>query len=403
MKDGPSPTDRRAYRLVARREFVERARDRSFLISTSITLLILVGFIVGNAVFNKGTAFDLGLVGPASSSPGHDVVAAGRAQGVRVTLHQFASASSANGALEKGTIEAALIDGVQIEVKAQPPDQLVGLIQAAAQAERARGALKQAGLSPDEIDQVLAPPPLPVRSLSPVDPHRSANSTVAFVGVLLLYGQLFGFGFAVASGVVEEKASRVVELLLATIRPSELLRGKILGIGALGLAQLLFIGTVGLVVAKAAGTLEFPAGALGTAGLVVLWFVLGFAFYSSLFAVAGALVPRQEELQNTLTPLSLVILGSFFVSITALDNPASGLARVASLLPPSAPLVMPPRLILGRASLWEAGLAVAISLAATAALIPFAARLYSGAVLRTRRVKIREAWRRAARSRVVDG
>jgi ABC-2 type transport system permease protein len=95
--------------------------------------------------------------------------------------------------------------------------------------------------------------------------HREAAS-VAFVGVLVLYGQLFAYGYWVASGVVEEKSSRVVEVLLATVRPSHLLRGKIFGIGLLGLAQLLLIGVVGFVTAKAVGTLDFPSEAIATLG-----------------------------------------------------------------------------------------------------------------------------------------
>ena len=83
------------------------------------------------------------------------------------------------------------------------------------------------------------------------------SATVAFVGVLLLYGQLFAYGYWVAAGVVEEKSSRVVEVLLATLRPSHLLRGKILGIGVLGLLQLLLIGLVGLFASNAVGSLEF--------------------------------------------------------------------------------------------------------------------------------------------------
>ena len=169
-----------------------------------------------------------------------------------------------------------------------------------------------------------------------MDSRSRETATVVFVGVLLLYGQLFAYGYWVAAGVVEEKSSRVVEVLLATVRPSHLLRGKILGIGLLGLGQLLLIGLVGLFASAAVGTLEFPSGAFATIGLVLGWFVLGFFFYASLFAVAGSIVTRQEDPDDNDAAHDL-ILGSFFIGLSATSNPDSTLAIVASLLPFSSP------------------------------------------------------------------
>jgi len=211
--------------------------------------------------------------------------------------------------------------------------------------------------------------------------------------VLALYGQLFAYGYWVAAGVVEEKSSRVVEVLLSTIRPSQLLRGKILGIGTLGLCQLLLIAAVGLAAARLAGILRFPVGAAAAIGWVLFWFVLGFFFYSTLFAVAGSIVSRQEDLQATMTPLSLLIIAAFVIGITALGSPDSTLALVASLLPPTAPLAMPSRIVLGQAPLWQPIASAIVSVGTTVALVPFAVRMYSRAVLRTGRVKIRELLR----------
>jgi len=101
---------------------------------------------------------------------------------------------------------------------------------------------------------------------------------------------------------VEEKSTRVVEVLLAAVRPVQMLAGKIIGIGLVGLFQLAIIGVIGLAAAVASNTISFPPDAAGTIGSVRLWFLLGYAFYSSLFAVAGAIVSCQEGLQNTATP-----------------------------------------------------------------------------------------------------
>jgi ABC-2 type transport system permease protein len=389
---------RRAVRLVSRREFVERIRDRGFQISTGISLLILVGLIVANSLTKPGATYALATQSSSDviRSVGNEVSSAGAAQGVHVGISSVDSRAQAERLLRNGTIDAAIVEGdsgPEILVKSSAPDQLVGLVQVVARTALARAALAREGVAPSRLDAALNHRPLPVRSLEPPDPHAKSNSAVAFVGVLLLYGQLFGYGFWVATGVVEEKSSRVVELLLSAIRPSELLTGKILGIGLLGLLQLTLMATIALFVSNAVGLLTFPAGALGAAGLVIVWFAIGFAFYSTLFAVAGSLVSRQEDLQNTMTPISLVILASFFVSIGALSSPDAPLVKLASFLPPSAPLAMPPRLILGSATPAQAVLSAAISIAATVAMISVASRIYASAILRTGRVGLREVWR----------
>ncbi len=384
---------RRMWPIVARREFVERARDRGFQVSTAITLLLLVGVIVVSAAFNRPTSFDLVVVGAGSEVLGGEVRVAADALGFEVKVLALPDRAEAERAVDAGDADAALVNGDAIVVRDEPPEQLVGLIQAVSLRERSRQALVAAGLSDDQVDAALLQRPLPVEALEPVDARRSESATVAFVGVLLLYGQLFAYGYWVAAGVVEEKSSRVVEVLLATLRPSHLLRGKILGIGLLGLLQLLLIGLVALFASNAVGSLEFPSGAIATIGVVLVWFVLGFFFYAGLFAVAGSIVTRQEDLQTTMTPLTILIIASFIIGLSATGDPDSTLAVVASLLPFSSPLVMPTRIVLGDAAPWEVVASLAISVVSTAALIPIATKIYSRALLRPGRVRIRQVLR----------
>jgi ABC-2 type transport system permease protein len=384
---------RRMWPIVARREFVERARDRGFQVSTAITLLLLVGVIVVSAAFNRPTSFDLVVVGAGSEVLGGEVRVAADALGFEVKVLALPDRAEAERAVDAGDADAALVNGEAIVVRDEPPEQLVGLIQAISLRERSRQALVAAGLTDDQVDAALLQRPLPVEALEPVDARRSESATVAFVGVLLLYGQLFAYGYWVAAGVVEEKSSRVVEVLLATLRPSQLLRGKILGIGLLGLLQLLLIGLVALFASNAVGSLEFPSGAIATIGVVLVWFVLGFFFYAGLFAVAGSIVSRQEDLQTTMTPLTILIIASFIIGLSATGDPDSTLAVVASLLPFSSPLVMPTRIVLGDAAPWEVVASLAISVVSTAALIPIATKVYSRALLRPGRVRIRQVLR----------
>jgi ABC-2 type transport system permease protein len=394
----PRETDRGAWRLVARRDFWVRLRDKGFLISTAITLAVFTVFILLRAFGGDGTpTYDLGLMGEGSQRLGALAVRAAPSQGAAIHTQVVRDRAAAERGLADGSLDAVLVDGERLLVEEEAPGPLEASVRTAIVADRIGAALTEAGLSEADVTRVLDPTPVPVDALTPVDPERESNSTVAFVAVLLLYGQLFGYGVWVATGVIEEKSSRVVEILLSTIRARQLLAGKIAGIGALGLLQLLGIATYGIVLASVTGALEVPAHATGTALLAIAWFVLGFAFYASLFAVAGALVSRMEELQNAIVPLNLLILASFFISIGAVQDPDSTLAIVASIVPFSSSLAMPVRIALGSATPAQIVLALVVLLGSTALLIPLAGRLYAGAVLQTAgRVKLRDAWRAAA-------
>jgi ABC-2 type transport system permease protein len=276
-------------------------------------------------------------------------------------------------------------------------DTLEKLVQASARNLAVTKLLDEQGVPQAQRNAANNPAPLAVDVLQLAPPHRSENAAIAFIAVLLLYGQLFGYGIWVASGVIEEKSSRVVEMLLSAIRARQLLLGKIIGIGTLGLAQLIVISGFALALAFATNAINIGATALGAVGLVIGWFILGFAFYATLFAAAGSLVTRMEELQNVIVPINLTILVSFFISIGALQDPNGRLQVIASLLPMSAALAMPVRIVVGAATPWQVALSLTLLIGSTVLLVPLAARLYTGAVLRTRgRVKIREAWRSAA-------
>jgi ABC-2 type transport system permease protein len=387
-------------RLVARREVVEQVRGRSFMISTAVTLLILVGIIVVPRLFGVGRPelFAVGVVGAASAHVGQTLVAQADAAGVKVRL-QPADLAAADTAVRDGKLDLVIVDGRELVAKSEVNEQLSLLVQSASRAVRAQERLGAAGLDQAEIQATLAPAPLPVRSLEPVDQAERSKRAIATVSIFLLYGQLIGYCFTVAMGVVEEKATRVVEVLLAAVRPVQLLAGKVIGLGLVGLIQLIAIGVVGLAVATAVDAISVPASALGTIGWVLAWFLLGYAFYSSLFAVAGAIVSRQEELQNTATPLNLLMVGSFLVAfLGAGSDPGSTLATVSSFLPPVAPLVMPVRIAAGEVAAWQVAVSVGIMLVSIVAVVLLASRLYEGAVLRTgARVKLGDAWRSARR------
>jgi ABC-2 type transport system permease protein len=362
---------RAAVRLVARRELRERTREKSFLLSTVINVVIIVAVIVLAAVLGGGdttyrVAGDQALVRAAAQA----------ARGTDVTIEPV-QVADVRAALQDGSIDAAVQDG-QILSKDQPPDDLVALL--------------QAGNSRRE----QAPAALAVSTIEPVDENADAKAGYTFFIVLILYGQLLTYGYWVSAGVVEEKASRVVEVVLAAIRPAYLLAGKVIGLGLLGLGNLLLIVAIGLSTAGATGALDIDGTILGAAALALAWFVVGYAFYACAFACAGALVSRQEDLQSTMTPLTLMILIGFFLAFAVRENPDGLLAHVTAFIPMTAPMTVPPRIVTGDVPAWEIVASLAVTIGAAVALIPLAARIYSGGILRTgSALKLRDAWRAA--------
>jgi ABC-2 type transport system permease protein len=383
-----------AVRLVARREITERVRERSFLISTSIMALIIVLVVVLSSVFGGTTVYNVGVTDPAALPVAEAAAATAKASGTELRVRRV-SPAQAGAALEDGALDAVL-DGGVLRSKAKPDAELLGLLQSANAQVSARRALESAGVDEATVRRALAPAPLRVATIEKVDANADARAGFAFFVVLLLYGQLLTYGYWVAAGVVEEKASRVIEVVLAAVRPRQLLAGKVLGLGLLALGHLLLIAAVGLGAAAATGALEVDRDMVVGAALALAWFVAGYAFYACAFACAGALVPRQEELQSVTMPLTMLILVSFFISFAVNDNPDGALAHVTAFVPTTAPLTMPGRIITGNASTGEVVASFAVTLAAAAALIPLAARIYEGGILRTgSAIKLREAWRAA--------
>jgi ABC-2 type transport system permease protein len=375
---------RRAVALVARREISQRVTEKSFLISTVVSLAVIACVALLPNLLGLGGEDEYTV---AVDDPSMHAVA-------DAAVRQ-ADAFDAKVTVVAGDADAVLT-GDRIRSQDKPDDKLVNILQAANAQVRSADALRQAGLDDEQAAHALSPPPLRVSTTEPVDEAAEERGGFAFFAVLLLYGQLIGMGYFVAMGVVEEKSSRVVELLLSTLRPRHLLAGKILGLGLLGLGQLLLLAVLGLAVAGLGGALDVDGDVIVAAALALVWFVVGYAFYAAAFACGASLVSRQEDLQSVLTPLTLVLMVGFFISFGVADDPDGTLAQVVSFIPPIAPMTMPPRIALGEAGALDVLGALAVTLGATALLIPLAARIYSGAVLRTGgTIKLREAWRAA--------
>ena len=382
-----------AVLLVARREIVTRVRERSFLIATLVTVGILAAIILLPSALGLGDSkATIGVASPA----GEQVAAAAQPVAKSLDLEltaQPVSADQARAQLLDGQIDAALVgDAPEVLVRSDLGDDLETVLRQGAAAVRVDAALGEAGLDEQQRQAALNPPPLAVTELEP-DRNDQAQG-FATIAIFLLFFQLIGYGYWIAAGIVEEKASRVVELLLSTIRPRELLAGKVLGIGIVALGQLLVMGVAGLVLAIVTDSVDVPGDAIAALVVVLAFFLLGYAFYSAMFATAGALVPRQEEIQNVTTPIQIVLFATYFVSFQAVSEPDGGLAQILSFVPPTAAIVLPVRIIAGEVPAGEVAAGVIILALSAGLLLLAASRVYANAVLRTgTRVRLTEAWR----------
>jgi ABC-2 type transport system permease protein len=374
-----------AVRLVAGREVRERGRSKVFWIGTSVLLLGVVAAIVVPAVLGHHgqQTFRVGTVGTVPGGLASSVIADAAALGGRAHIQAIGSAAQARSALDTHALDLVIEGETAVVVRGQNTDPAAaGLAHLVARDVAVRARLGAAGLSADRLLRALSAAPAPVRSLIPVTPGNEASRSIVVLGTIILYLSLATYGGWVTSGVLEEKSSRVVEVILSAVRPRELLAGKVIGIGLLGLGQFAAVALTGTIAAIAVGR-HLPASTPGAIGLMVLWFVLGYAFYCCAFAAAGAASSRQAEAPAVAGPLSLLILLGYVASLSVQSNPDGLLARITPFVPPLAPMVMPARMLLGHARPWELPVSAALMLAATYGLVRLAGRAYSGNILRS--------------------
>lgn len=386
----------RSLLLVATREFTERLRSKAFVISNLIVLVVILASVLAPALLvDDDPTTSLGTLGDEAAAVGELAVGQAAAFDLDVEVVAIDDRDAAERGLLDGELDAVLLDATGVLVERSVGPRLSSLLASAANARQVDAVLDEAGIAPEDRELLFAVEPLEVEALEERDEAIDVfdpSILVVYAAVFLLYGLLVIYGQWVSQGIVEEKQSRVVEVLLASMRPSDLLGGKIVGLGALGLVQIVLFAVVGVGGLLATGVLEIPAASWGALALVVPWFVLGYLLYASLFAMAGALVSRVEDLQSVVLPVIMVLVFALFAAQFALAAPDSAVASVAGVVPFTAPIVQPILISAGMASLGEVVVSILLAVALIAVLIPLAGRVYRGGVLRTRgRVPLREA------------
>jgi ABC-2 type transport system permease protein len=401
MSDRASSSARVVW-LVAHREIVTRMGSKAFRIVTAIMLAILViGVIVIKAVGGGGTSADKVGLTPQTAPLASSLRTTAEAVGVDVAPRTVPSQAVGEQQVRDGDLDALLVgtpDAFRALVKQDIDSDLQGALNVLARQRALDRQITASGGDPAKVNAAVGAAHVAVTDLEPETKYHDERLAIGVVVGVIIYISLLTYGQTVAQGVVEEKTSRVVELLLSTIRAWQLMAGKVLGIGLVGLTQLAILLVAGAVVGLATGVLSLPGSvAVGIVLWSIAWYLLGFFLYALLFAAAGALVSRQEDVGAVSMPLMMLIIVPSVVGISTLPaNPDSPLVGWMSVIPLFSPTLMPMRLAMGVAPAWEAILAVVLTIALIAALVGLTGRVYRNAVMRVgARVRLRDALRAA--------
>ncbi len=382
----PPPTEaegqtERAWLLVARREVTTRLTDKSFLIGTLLTLVVMVGFL-GWTAYDDGRTDTVTVAATADGAATADLLASGVPDvddGLDVKVVEVASDDEGVAALEDEDADVLLRpsdDGWTLVGK----DEVSGDFAAAAGTVIRDATLtsnaEDAGTSLTELQQGSS---VDTELLDGDAERKDFARGMGFALAFLFYLAALGFGYTLSGSIVEEKANRIVEIITTKIPVRQLLIGKIAGNTLLALGQTALLVAVGLVGISFTEYGEFLSAIGPGVGWFAVFFLVGFTFIACWWAVAGALASRAEDLQTTATPLTFLMMAVFFGAFlfegTALT--------VASYVPPFSIVLMPIRVLNGDAAVWEPIVAIVLLIGAMAATVVFAERIYRRALLQT--------------------
>jgi ABC-2 type transport system permease protein len=335
--------------LVSNREIVSRLRSKAFLISTGILFLIAIGSVVAGGLMSANpSTTQVAVVGTAESavseSSGLSAVAAG-------------SVDEAEELVRDGSVAAAVV----------PDDSLIGVSVIALDS------------APSEVMNALSVAP-EVQLLEPAEQGGFLVYLVALGFGLVFFMSALTFGSTIAQSVVEEKQTRVVEILMSTIPVRALLAGKVLGNSIMALGQIVAIALLVGIGMALTGQRVLLADLGPAIGWFAVFFAFGFVMIAALFAATASMVSRQEDVGTTTAPVTYLVMLPYIAVLFFNDNPL--VMTIMSYVPFSAPVGMPVRVFLGTAEWWEPLLSLAILALTTAGVILFGSRIYRNSLLR---------------------
>ena len=391
--------NRRWFRLtaiVAEREIRQRVRSRAFAVSTIVLLLVVAAGVTIPAILaHHAKPQRVGIVGGPPALMTEVVQEAGRLTGIGVTVVAEPSVAAGEAALRSGQLGVLLVDETEVVVEQVP---LAG-------SSGSGGTLASAIADVAGLSKLLGTLPpgaaasgvtLPVRGLTPPSASLSRRLTGLFT-VVLVWILISAYGSQIAMGVGEEKSNRIVEVILASVRPVQLLVGKVTGIGVLALAQAALMVAVFLGLGAAVGSSLVHGAAPGIVITGAVFLVLGYAFYCTAFAAAGSLVSRQSDVGTVILPVQIPLIVAYALSYTVIyANGANVFYRVLGFLPPTAPVAMPVLYAAGDVPAWQAAVSAVLLAAGTVWMARTAATIYGRSIFRTgSRVRLRQVLGRA--------
>jgi ABC-2 type transport system permease protein len=380
--------------LVAWREIQQRGKSRVFAIGTLIMMIAVgLGVALPALLASSPKPQRVGVVATNIAAASSIVTEAGRLAGSKVIVVPEPSVAAAKAGLLSKKLDVALIDGNEV------------LVKQIALATNSGGALPSvlaqlAGLSrliskvPGAAAAVTQGVALPVRGLT-APPTSLGNRLTGLFTIVLVWMLISIYGQQIAQSVGEEKSSRVVEVLLASVRPVQLLIGKVLGIGLLAIGQVAAMVGVFVVAGYASGSDLVHGAAINIVLVGGVFAVLGYAFFCTAYAAAGSLVSRQSDVNATIFPVQLPLILAYALSFSVIYATNSNtFYHILGFLPPTAPIAMPVLYAAGDVPAWQVALSAVILVAGIVWMGRLAVRIYTRSILRTGpRIKLSQALR----------
>lgn len=383
----PSPTTddvRGAWRVVAEREISTRVRETSYLYSALFMVVgVIATVVLASLLGGRPTDYTVAVTDKTAAdvvSTASDVVDRSD-EGSTAEPKLYDSVDAAEAAVAEGDADAALVstrDGYEVVGDAEVDSTLSVALSTVAAGSALEANAQDQGV---DLERLQSGSTVSERLLDPDSDDSGGRQAVALVFLILFYITAVTFGMSIAQSVVQEKESRVVEILAAAVPIRAMLWGKILGNTVLALAQIVLLALAGIGSLVAVGETELLSAVGPAVGWYVLFFVLGFVALAGLWAVAGSLASRTEDLGSTTMPGQVILFAPYLIAFVA----GEGVKTVVSMLPIVSAMLMPSRIAEGGVPLWQICVGLAVNVIGAVLIVRFASRIYERTLMRTER------------------
>jgi ABC-2 type transport system permease protein len=380
----------RGTQLVAGRALGQNLRSRAFKVVTGLLLLLSIAVVVvPQLLTNEIPNYTLATVGVANPALAAQLDATARSGQFTVEYTVMADEAAVQAAVRDGTATAGLVNGT-LYVEQNGTGTFPVLVAQAVVAQETAAKLTAAGLTATQLADLrnIQPP----QQVLVGQVQNAGRAAIGLAVGIVLYLALTFAGSIIATTIATEKATRISEVLLAVLRPSQILAGNVIAVGAVTLLQLLVLATPLAVSLAVSQTAALPTVAATDIALAIAWFVLGFVLYAFIFAATAALVDKIADVSTAILPVSITLILSYLVTIfIVINNPLSPLSTAASLFPLTAPMAMPVRWASGDVPAYQLALSMLLTAATAVLFVALASTIYRRAIVLTgRRVTLRE-------------